>query len=251
MGAWGTGLFSDDTACDIRDSYRDYLGDGLSGAEARARILSEYAISFNDHDEFSVAWLALAAVEWKHGRLDAETLKRAIEILDSGRDLVRWEAGTLEYAKRRIVLEKLRTQITSPQPAEKRVSKRSLCVCDWPDGSLISFCLNSGNFAIFRVIERNTDTGGTYPTCELLDWTGSQIPSEHILRGLLVRQSSTTYLHQREPISQIMICGIGPKARKRFIELGIVCKPSAKVRGCSIVHTKFLDKFLKEAFQLE
>jgi hypothetical protein len=251
MGAWGTGLFSDDTACDIRDSYRDYLGDGLSGVEARVRILSEYASSFNDHDEFSVAWLALAAVEWKHGRLDAETLKRAIEILDSGRDLVRWEAGTLDYAKRRNVLDKLRTQLTSPQPAEKRVSKRNVCVCDWPDGSLISFCLNSGNFAIFRVIERNTDKGGTYPICELLDWTGSEIPSQHRLRSLPVRRRSPSYPHQRERTSQIMVCGIGLKARKRFTELGIVCKPSVKAWGCSIVHTKFLDKFLKEAFQLE
>ena len=34
MAAWGTALFSDDTACDVRDAYVDLLGDGLSGPEA-------------------------------------------------------------------------------------------------------------------------------------------------------------------------------------------------------------------------
>lgn len=42
MGAWGTGLFQDDTACDIREDYKDHLGNGLSGPEAVARILAEY-----------------------------------------------------------------------------------------------------------------------------------------------------------------------------------------------------------------
>ena len=42
MGAWGTGIFQDDTACDIRDDYKDHLGNGLSGSEATERILSEY-----------------------------------------------------------------------------------------------------------------------------------------------------------------------------------------------------------------
>ena len=50
MGAWGTGIFQDHTACDIRDDYKEFFGDGLSGPEATARILSEYKSSFADPD---------------------------------------------------------------------------------------------------------------------------------------------------------------------------------------------------------
>lgn len=28
MGAWGTGLFDDDTTCDVKDQFIDYLDEG-------------------------------------------------------------------------------------------------------------------------------------------------------------------------------------------------------------------------------
>jgi hypothetical protein len=42
MGAWGTGVFSDDNAADLSDDYRDFIGDGLSGPEATDRLLAEW-----------------------------------------------------------------------------------------------------------------------------------------------------------------------------------------------------------------
>ena len=49
------------------------------------RILS------NDEDEACVFWLALAATQSKLGRLIDLVRDRAIEIIDSGADLRRWE----------------------------------------------------------------------------------------------------------------------------------------------------------------
>ena len=66
MGAWGTGLFLDDTARDIRDDLKDHLGNGLSGPEATALILVEYKSSLADPHEAGVVWLALAAAQWRH-----------------------------------------------------------------------------------------------------------------------------------------------------------------------------------------
>ena len=42
MGAWGTAIFSDDTAADIRGDYKDYIGDGLSPIAAKEKILLEW-----------------------------------------------------------------------------------------------------------------------------------------------------------------------------------------------------------------
>jgi hypothetical protein len=65
MGAWGTGLFSDDIACEVRDFYVDLIGDGLTGPEATKALLLEWSSSLNDPDVSPVFWLALAATQWK------------------------------------------------------------------------------------------------------------------------------------------------------------------------------------------
>ena len=41
MGVWGTAIFSDDTACDIRDEYSALLISGISDEEAEERSVRE------------------------------------------------------------------------------------------------------------------------------------------------------------------------------------------------------------------
>lgn len=169
MGVWGTALFSDDLASDIREDYTNFVGDGLSGPEATSRILSEYKSSLDDPQQTSVVWLALAAVQWQLGRLEPRVLDHALEIIESGSDLKRWDARLPDYAKRRTMLEKLRARITSPQPREKKVRKRVRHTCGWNIGDLFSYQLPSGKLIVFRVIGLHTDKGGTSPICEILD----------------------------------------------------------------------------------
>ncbi len=69
MGTWGVGIFSDDTALDVRDDWRDLLGAGLDAEIATARLLVQWGQSANDRDEGPVLWLALAAAQVSTGRL--------------------------------------------------------------------------------------------------------------------------------------------------------------------------------------
>src|SRR6267154_5411325 len=123
MGAWGTTLFSDDTACDVRDSYIDLVGDGLTGPEVTKALLDEWSASLNDPDESPVFWLALAATQWRCGRLDGHVLQKALTVIDGGTDLARWESGSKDFKKRKTVLERLRAQLISPQPPERHIPK--------------------------------------------------------------------------------------------------------------------------------
>ena len=41
MGAWGTGLYSDDEACDVRDRFLDLVGEGRSSIPQATDILCE------------------------------------------------------------------------------------------------------------------------------------------------------------------------------------------------------------------
>jgi hypothetical protein len=45
MGTWGTGLYSDDLAADLRGDFRDLLGEGVPASVAVDRLMSEYAES--------------------------------------------------------------------------------------------------------------------------------------------------------------------------------------------------------------
>jgi hypothetical protein len=73
MGAWGPGIFSDDTAADIRGDYRELLEDQVPDSEAMRRVIEAYR--HLDADEEHILWLALAAAQFQLGRLDGGPLQ--------------------------------------------------------------------------------------------------------------------------------------------------------------------------------
>lgn len=44
VGAWGVGIFSNDTASDIREDFRDLVGEGVSARDATLRLVGEYGV---------------------------------------------------------------------------------------------------------------------------------------------------------------------------------------------------------------
>jgi hypothetical protein len=250
MGAWGPGIFSDDTACDIRDDYREYLGEGLTGEQATARILGEYKSSLADPYDAGVVWLALAATQWKLGRLEPDALARALHVIDSGDGLQRWTSGTRDYPKRKAALEKLKTQITSPQPVAKKVRRQVKCECDWQIGEIVAYRLLSGQQIVFRVIDHHIDKGGTYPICEVLDWLGQTFPSREEWLSTPIKLGKRQYASHR-PLKQIMLVGLNKKWASRLERLDIKMEPSQHWDRPDVIHFKSLDEFLKLCFQLE
>lgn len=248
MGVWGTGIFQDDTASDLRDEYKSLIGEGLDPSAAKTRILEAYKSSFADPAASCVVWLALAALQWQLGHLDSETRERALHVINSGSDLARWDADPKDRARRKAVLEKLRDHITSPQPLPKRVAKQAVSECRWQIGELFSYRLLSEKLIVFRVIGRHTDKGGTYPVCELLDWTGDAIPSEGVLRSLAIRASRSIHDHT---ITKIMMVGFRKKWGRRVQDAGVTLAPAQTPERSSVEHFKYLDKFLKYWFDLE
>jgi hypothetical protein len=247
MGAWGTAVFSDDTACDVRNGYVDLLGDGLTGSEATKKLLREWSESLKDPDEAPVFWLALAATQWKYGRLEPQVLQQALNAIDGGSDLSRWDVGSKEYKKRRAVLDKLRAQLTSSQPPEKPVPNRFRESNEWKVGELIAFRLLSGGFVVLRVIGHHTDKGGISPICELMDWIGDSLPNESRLKTFGIKKSK-----QPRPMTQFMLGGIKATERPddRLRRLGISMKPSQAPGGYTVVLWRWFDRVLRERFDI-
>lgn len=118
MGTWGYGLFSDDTASDIRGLYRDYLLAGLSGPEATDRLLREFADDAADDDNAgAVFWLALAVTQWDLGRLEDRVKDRALAIIAAKQGLDFWEseAGPAAAKRRAAVYAKVEAKLSAPQ----------------------------------------------------------------------------------------------------------------------------------------
>ena len=101
-------------------------------------------------DDEAVFWLALAATQWRSGRLLSTVKKRAIDIIDAGGDLERFPPRL--RSSRTKVLVRLRETLTSRQPIAAKIRKRRVHNTLLEVGDLLEYKLLSGRFVIFRVI---------------------------------------------------------------------------------------------------
>ncbi|RKN18958.1 hypothetical protein D7147_16285 [Micromonospora musae] len=190
MGAWGPGLFSDDTACDVRDEYREMLEDGLDDDEATQWMLDAYADALDDPDEATSVWLALAVTQSKLGRLDPRVRERAVAAIDKGADLARWSETPRLAAKRRDVLDKARAQLTGPQPQREKVRPPSRHVTDLQPGDVLSYRAVNGNLVLLRVAHIDDERHSVAPVLVALDFTGTRMPPQPELDSLADKSST-------------------------------------------------------------
>jgi len=195
MGTWGTSIFADDTAADVRDDYRDMVASGVSDADALARMQKKYLDKSPDlrkHVE-PLFWIALALTQWKLGRLDETTKTNATQIIDSGQDIQNWRqlgASEADLRKRVRVLAAARQQLCSPQGPQKSLRPQRKTVSPFRPGDVVRFTLSSGKMVLFRITSLYIDRGGEAPIAEVLDWIGTAIPSEAELKNLQSRHRS-------------------------------------------------------------
>lgn len=240
-------MYSDDLAADLRGDLRESFGDGLSATEAVDRLIAEYASSVHDPDEAPVFWLAIADTGWRLGRLDDRARQRALEIIDSGQDLARWPDEP-DRRKRAAVLAKLRGQLLATPPAAKRIPKVIKAANDWAVGEVIALRLSSGLWTLMRVIGHHEDKGGRSAVCELLDWTGSEVPSPEEISRLPIRNRIQSGPYSKP---QFFLAEARKKKDKARLErTGIVSTPGQEPGGYMGVIWSHLDILLSEHFGL-
>ena len=179
---WGTGLFSDDVACDIRDHYRQLLEDGAEDGSATRLTLEKFEPYFEESD--GIALIAFAVTQSKLGRLEPDVRDRALAIIDAGADLAVWERENPKLLpKRRAVLEKARAQLTGPQPARRRLRPPKRELSGLAAGDVLSLAL-PGRVALLRVVRVHAHRLGETPVLEELDFDGSEVPTRDALERL-------------------------------------------------------------------
>lgn len=119
---WGTGIFADAFAWDIRDAYLSLLSNGESVEAATCRLTDMYLPNEQD-DKYSVFWLALAETQWVHGHLLRNVQQNAINMIEAGKDLQRNEfADPPRQNSRKQVLIATKKMLLSPQPHKEWIN---------------------------------------------------------------------------------------------------------------------------------
>lgn len=121
MGAWGTSLYANDSASDIRGDYVDKLRRGMSNEKVTQELIENNWDIMGDEEEEPLFWYALADTQWNYGRLLPEVKEKALSFIGQDAELERWrEAGEKELKAWMNTLEKLKEKLLSPVPPEKK-----------------------------------------------------------------------------------------------------------------------------------
>ncbi|MFC8922622.1 hypothetical protein [Cellulosimicrobium sp. NPDC057127] len=183
MGTWGPGIFSDDTAADVRGDYRAHVEDGVPDDEATRRVVETWRDVLGDEEH--LLWLALAAAQHELGRLDDDVRAKALGVLDQGFGLEPWEeAGPRRLDERREALARLREQLTGPAAPRRAVRRRWRHVTDLRPGDVLGLAGPSGRVALLRVLRVDDHRVGAAPVVERLGWSGDGIPPGRELEDL-------------------------------------------------------------------
>jgi hypothetical protein len=182
LGVWGTDLFSDDVACDVRDHYRELLEDGVEDGAAAQLTVEKFRAYLEESD--GVALLAFAVTQSKLGRLDPDIRDRALAVLDRGADLEIWERDNPKLLpKRRAMLEKARAQLTGQQPPRRRLRPPKRSNSGLAAGDVLALALPR-RVTLLRVVRVRSHRRGETPVLEELDFEGTEVPSRDALEHM-------------------------------------------------------------------
>ena len=202
MGAWGTKLYQDDVACDVKEEYLNRLRVGYTNEEATKEVIEYNSDFINDIDDGPVFWLALADTQWKYGRLLPEVKEEAIKIIEQQTDLLKWKENKKQYQRRKEELEKLKEKLNTPQSPEKKVTKIKMNRATWKIGDVLAYQIKAEEFKdtkwyhkyiLFRVIGITKTNIGSLPENKYYDeqnvvaiynWYGDGFPNIDIIKDL-------------------------------------------------------------------
>lgn len=194
MSSWIDNFFDHESevADDVRNEYVDYLQAGLTGKQATKRLREDFADEIKSAKRSRVFWMALAVVQWKYGRLEPGVKTQALRAIQDGGDVAAYPKA--ERPQRTKVLERVKTMLASPQPAEKRVRvvkpAEPLKKIDkhWTAGQIVAFRRASGKYALLltEVVDKHTYMG-EIPYFVLLNWKGAKLPAAERISRLRPR----------------------------------------------------------------
>ena len=221
MGTWGTGIFADDFASDIRADWREAIEDGLTPAAATSVLIARYrARELGDDDDGPTFWIALAAAQTLTGRLQPEVKQRALEVITAGGDVARFEVDDARLGRKRAAaLADLAAALRGPQRAPTIIKRPKPRLSPAAIGDLVlvrgSGPSHRDGYFLVIGITAAWPRGSTAPEMVALGWANPSPPAVDEVHPLpLVRKTDGR-------IAVFMVHGPtrGPNAFENFAQI--------------------------------
>jgi hypothetical protein len=169
----------------VRDEYWAHIEDGLTAEQATAAIITQYAAEASDPDMSITFWVALAVTQSKLGRLQDSVRDRAVQLIDAGGDVARWETENPRLApKRAAALARAREQLSGQQPQPRRLRPPRTFPTALRPGQVLARTGATGTVVLLRVVCIETSRWSIGPVLKVLDYDGNRVPRPGRLRRL-------------------------------------------------------------------
>jgi hypothetical protein len=149
MGTWGTGLYQNDAAKDIRGDFLEELRSGKAAEAATEKLIRQNESWLEDEEEGPLFWYALADTQWEYGCLQEEVKTKALSWIERDTILELWlETGPQKAEEWKQTLAQLKSRLESEMPSKpQKVRPHRAFICPWKEGDVYAYQL----FAPFSV----------------------------------------------------------------------------------------------------
>jgi hypothetical protein len=169
----GPGLYQDDTGHDVRAEFRELIGEGRSTDDATEAMLAGWRDVLDDEDVHCAFHLALADTQWRLGRPLLSIRETALGLIDTGRDLRRWEYNDKFHRRRKGILAQLKARLTSEPPQARSVRNPAAFISDLQVGDVIHYTAEAGEMYWIGIVGSDTMNGQRLAIARLLDSSAS------------------------------------------------------------------------------
>lgn len=174
MGAWGTGISSNDTFADIYEQFIDLYNEGISVLDITKRLIDENQETINLPEDAANFWFALAYGQWECKALDNDILSKVDHIIQTGENLRLWKelgASTAGLKAREKVLTKFLVKLQTEKDKPRKRTKKKLYDSIFKKGDCLTYKMDNGNYggAFVLTDEQASQIGENYIAITTID----------------------------------------------------------------------------------
>lgn len=231
MGAWGTGISSNDTYADIYKQFVDWYNEGLSVPEITKRLIDENQETINLEEDAPNFWFAIANGQWECKALDKKVFSKVEHIINSGEDIRIWkelDASPSDLRAREKVLNKFLSKLQTEKDKPRKRTKKRFYNSIYQKGDCLTYLMDNGNYggAFVLTDEHQTEIGTNYIAITTIDKptrpTLDDFRTSEVYLKRVNEISFSRSVIKNKWVDQPQIGGFSAKVKNKDVDIEIV-----------------------------
>ncbi len=183
MGTWGTRLYDDDVALDVKETYQMKLEEGKNKEQALNEILTEFDWAMDDEIDSEIFWIALADTLLTSNNLSYWIRNKALDEIKKGKSLAIWkeQATKQEYEARNREIQKIKENLQNTLYLKNNPNYKG----KWEIGDVYAYRIegketreDEGRYLLFRIIDETEWIRGKVPITYIQITEKNKLPTE-------------------------------------------------------------------------